>query len=94
MLIQNKDYISQSPSRPGVTMSLLSGQRYIIINIMRQLPGNSLKGDMIHTVSFSKREGYEPFIYLATRGGDAMTRALVLHLEHEDEDHTLDTIGR
>lgn len=92
MLIQNKDHISQSPSRPGVTMSLLSGQRYIII--MRQLPGNSLKGDMIHTVSFSKREGYEPFIYLATWGRDAMTRALVLHLEHEDEDHTLDTIGR
>lgn len=79
MFIQDKDHICQPPSRPGVTMSPLSGQRYITINIMRQLPGTSLNGDMVHTLSFGKVEGYEPFIYLAAWGGDAMTRALVFH---------------
>ena len=42
MLIQDKHHISQPPSRPGVTMPLLSGQWHGIINVMGQLLGTFL----------------------------------------------------
>lgn len=45
MLALDKNHIPQPPLRPGVTLSLLSGQCYVIINMMGQLPGNFLQGD-------------------------------------------------